>query len=81
MSFKLAGFVKNIEQAIIEDCTTNFLKGTVDMLEEKNTKRKTKEKFNWIWIRRIKRKFDIIANEYCEEIKKVSAYYSEEELR
>ena len=80
MSFVLTKFGKNIGETIMEDCATNFFEGAVDMLEEKVTRGRQRNKaLEGTTSEEIKEKFNILVNEYCEEINKVSAYYSEEE--
>lgn len=82
MSFELIEFGKNIGASIVEGCTMNFFKGAVDVIEDKRTKEQASKKaLEGEKSDIIKSKVDILMNEYCAELKKVTAYYTESELR
>lgn len=82
MSFELGDFSKNLGMAILEDCTCSFFKGVVEKLQEKNIQQSLKiQALEGSKSESTRAKFDLLTKEYCKEIQKAHADYSEEELR
>lgn len=82
MSFEIKEFGKNIGLSIVENCTSGFFNGAVEMIEDSAKKKSERSNaLEGVKSESIKEKVDIVINEYCNELNEVTAYYSENELK
>ena len=82
MSFEIKEFGKNIGLSIVENCTSGFFNGAVEMIEDSAKKKSERSNaLEGVKSESIKEKVDIVINEYCNELNEATAYYSENELK
>ena len=82
MSFEIKELGKNIGRSIVENFTSEFFKGLVEMIGDIVKKKSERNNaLEGVKSESIKEKVDIVINEYCKELNEDTVYYSENELK
>ena len=82
MSFEIKECGKNIGLSIVENCTSGFFKGLVEIIEDRAKKKSERNNaLEGVKSESIKEEVDIVIDKYCNELKEATACYSEDELK